>query len=295
VGVARVVLLPLLVFYGGMCVVAHLVSDRMIFQPPPASYEDTSRILKLSSADGARISAVHLPNPPAAYTILYSHGNAEDLGLITSELTRLREWGFAVFAYDYHGYGTSEGRPSESRVYQDIDAAYAYLTATLGVAPGRIIAYGRSVGSGPAVDLAARKPLGGLVVESGFVSAFRVALRLPVLPFDKFRNLDKIARVACPVLVMHSTEDEMVPVAHGRRLFDAALAPKRSLWIEGAGHNDFTLAAGERQGQALRELAAVIDQVETRRGPSPLRSMSGGRAPSRLARSLGEGDSGGGG
>jgi fermentation-respiration switch protein FrsA (DUF1100 family) len=266
--VARV-LLSLLLVYGGVCLLAFVVSDRVIFQPPPATYEDTIRILKLSAADGARISAVHLPHPSPAYTILYSHGNAEDLGLVAPVLTRLREWGFAVFAYDYHGYGTSEGRPSESRVYQDIDAAYAYLTATLGVAPGRIIAYGRSVGSGPAVDLAARKPLGGLVVESGFVSAFRVVLRLPVLPVDKFRNLGKIARVACPVLVMHGTEDEIVPFAHGRRLFDAAPEPRRSLWIEAARHNDFMLVAGERQGRSLRELAALIDQVETRRGSSP--------------------------
>jgi len=261
-----VLILLLVLIYGGACVLAYLVSDRMIFQPPPATYEDTRQILKLSSADGARISALHLPHPSAAYTILYSHGNAEDLALVAPALRRLHEWGFAVFAYDYHGYGTSEGRPSESRAYQDIDAAYAYLTATLGVAPRRIIAYGRSVGSGPAVDLAARRPLGGLVVESGFVTAFRVVLRLPVLPFDKFRNLDKIARVACPVLVMHGMEDEIVPFDHGRRLFDAALAPKRSLWIEGARHNDFMLVAGERQGRALRELATLIGQVETR-GP----------------------------
>jgi fermentation-respiration switch protein FrsA (DUF1100 family) len=256
------VLLSLVLLYGGVCLLVYLVSDRMIFQPPPATYEDTSQVLKLSSADGARISAIHLPHPSAPYTILYSHGNAEDLGLIVPALTRLREWGFAVFAYDYQGYGTSEARSSEARAYQDVDAAYAYLTATLGVPPGRIIAYGRSVGSGPAVDLAARKPLGGLVIESGFITAFRVVLRLPVLPFDKFRNLDKIAHVSCPVLVMHGMEDEIVPFVHGRKLFDAAPPPKRSLWIEGAGHNDFMLVARERQGRALQELASLIEHVK---------------------------------
>src|SRR5262249_3224266 len=152
----------------------------------------------------------------------------------------------------------SQGVPSERGVYADVDAAYAYLTRTLGVDPGRIIAYGRSVGSGPAVDLATRHPLAGLVLESAFTTAFRVLTRVPLLPFDKFRNLEKIGRVSCPVLVMHGVEDGIVPIAHGRRLFDAAPDPKRFLWAEGAGHNDFTLVAGDRQARALREFAALL-------------------------------------
>src|SRR5215813_12301269 len=123
----------------------------MIFLPPPATYRDAAETLHLTTTDGTRLSAVHLANPHADFTILYSHGNAEDLGLIAPLLARLREWGFAVFAYDYRGYGTSRGTPSERGAYEDVDAAYAFLTRTLGVPPGRIIAYGRSVGSGPAV------------------------------------------------------------------------------------------------------------------------------------------------
>ncbi len=239
----------------------------MIFLPPPATYGDTGQIVKLSSGDAVQISAVHLSNPLAEYTILYSHGNAEDLGLIAPLLGRLHEWGFAVFAYDYRGYGTSRGSPSERSAYEDVEAAYGYLTASLGLSPRRIIAYGRSVGSGPAVDLAARKPLAGLVVESGFVTASRVLTRIPLLPFDKFRNLDKLARVSCPVLVMHGLADEVVPYSHGRTLFGAAPEPKRFLWVEGAGHNDFILVAGERQGRALREFAALIGQSQPGRRP----------------------------
>ena len=252
------VLLSVALLYAGVCLLVHLVSDRMIFLPPPTTYDDTGQILKLDSAGAGQISAIHLPNPSAEYTILYSHGNAEDLGLVAPLLARLHDWGFAVLAYDYRGYGSSRGRPTERGVYQDVEAAYVYLTATLGVPPRRIIAYGRSVGSGPAVDLAAREPLAGLVVESGFVTAFRVLTRIPLLPFDKFRNVDKIARVSCPVLVMHGMADEVVPFSHGRTLFGAAPEPKRFLWVEGAGHNDFMLVAGERQAQALREFAALI-------------------------------------
>jgi fermentation-respiration switch protein FrsA (DUF1100 family) len=255
------VLLWAAVVYAGLALLVYLVADRMIFLPPPPTYRDGSETIALTTGDGVRITAVHLRNPEAEFTILYSHGNAEDLGLVAPTLARLREWGFAVFAYDYRGYGTSGGTPSERGVYEDVEAAYTHLTRTLAVPAQRIIAYGRSVGSGPAVDLAARRPLAGLVVESGFVTAFRVMTRVPLLPFDEFRNVDKIARVRCPVLLMHGEEDDVVPVAHGRRLFRAAPEPKRSLWVPGAGHNDFTLVAGDRQAQALRDFASLLHEA----------------------------------
>lgn len=235
----------------------YLTSDRMIFVPPPATYRDTDEVIKLRTADGVLISAMSLVNPSARFTLLVSHGNAEDLGATRPWLLRLRQIGFSVFAYDYRGYGTSEGRPSEAGAYADIDAAYAYVTGALAVPSTGIIAYGRSVGSGPAVDLAARRPLGGLVVESGFVTAFRVLTRVPLLPFDKFRNADKIGRVRCPVLVMHGRADEIVSFAHGEALWRGAPAPKRHLWIDGAGHNDFWLVAEPRIAQALTEFAAL--------------------------------------
>jgi fermentation-respiration switch protein FrsA (DUF1100 family) len=255
------VLLSAAVVYAALAVGVYLGADRMIFLPPSPTYRDGSGTIGLTTGDGVRISAVHLPNPEAEFTILYSHGNAEDLGLVAPMLARLRAWGFAVFAYDYRGYGTSGGTPSERGVYEDVDAAYTHLTRTMGVPPRRIIAYGRSVGSGPAVDLAARRPLAGLVVESGFVTAFRVMTRVPLLPFDEFRNVDKMARVRCPVLVMHGEEDDVVPVVHGRQLFRAAPEPKRFLWVPGAGHNDFTLVAGDRHARALREFAAVLHEA----------------------------------
>ena len=115
----------------------------------------------------------------------------------------MRALGFSVFAYDYHGYGTSGGKATEQNAYEDIDAAYNYLTQVLKVPPDRIIAHGRSLGGAVAIDLASRKPLGGLVVESSFVSAFRVVTGYRIFPFDKFRNADKIRQVRCPVLIIH--------------------------------------------------------------------------------------------
>ncbi len=226
-------------------------ADSMIFLPQPASYENAKDLLKLPVTPTEQISALYLPNPEAKYTLLYIHGNAEDLGDIRPLLDRLHRYGFGVFVYDYRGYGTSNGNPSERNAYQDADAAYSYLTQQLKIPPEQIIVYGRSVGGGSAVDLATRQPVGGLILESTFTSAFRVVVPFPILPFDKFSNLDKLRKVHCPVLVMHGQADETIPIQHGRRLYEAARDPKMSLWVAEAGHNDLDRVAGERYQKTL--------------------------------------------
>jgi abhydrolase domain-containing protein 17 len=235
-----------------------VASDRMIFLPPAPSYRDMPDVLRLPTAGGERIAGLHLRIPAATYTMLLSHGNAEDLGLVRPLLPVLGDLGFSVFAYDYRGYGLSEGVPSEPNVYGDIDAAYDHLTRELRVPPERIILYGRSLGAGAAVDLAARRFVGGLILESPFLTAFRVLTRVPLLPFDKFRNVDKIGRVRCPVLIMHGEADEIVPVWHGRKLFERAPGPKMFVVIPGAHHNDFMWVAGARYAAALHDFEALL-------------------------------------
>src|SRR5215469_4022610 len=149
--------------YLALLIVAYFWSDGLIFQPHPSSYRDDAGILKLTTRSGKRISAMYLPNAAAKFTLLVSHGNAEDLGDDRYWLDDLRQAGFSVLAYDYEGYGTSEGKPSEQAAYDDEDAAYEYLTSTLHVTPERIIIFGKSVGSGPAVHLAAARKVAGLV------------------------------------------------------------------------------------------------------------------------------------
>lgn len=249
--------------YAFLCFYAYFFSDRMIFLPQPSSYQDSREIIKLTTADGVKISAVHLPNPSATYTMLYSHGNAEDLGDSLPGLRELRDMGFAVFSYDYRGYGTSQGTPTESNVYRDIDAAYNYLTQQLGVPPNRIIVYGRSVGSGPAVDLASRKAVAGLILETPFLSTFRVVTQIPIVPFDKFNNISKIKKVLSPVLIMHGRRDEVVPFWHGEQLFAAANEPKRSFWVDTARHDDLASVAGESYAKTLREFAESISLVKS--------------------------------
>jgi fermentation-respiration switch protein FrsA (DUF1100 family) len=244
--------------YACVCVYGYFFTERQIFQPQSASYQETGNFFKLTSANGKKISAVYLPNVKASFTLLYSHGNAEDLGDVLPYLQQLQKLGFSVFAYDYQGYGTSDGTPSEQNAYADINAAYNYLTKSLKISPARIIVYGRSVGSGPSVDLASRERVAGLILESGFVSAFRVVTKIPIVPFDKFANIDKIGRVRCPVLVMHGTADDVIPLWHGEALFKAANLPKRYLWVEGAGHNDLVELAGKRYHEAMEEFAQLV-------------------------------------
>ena len=136
----------LIFIYAFLCCYGFFFSERLIFQPPPSSQSNSMEVIKVGSANGVKIYTVHFRNQPAKYTILYSHGNAENLDGILWLLKEIRDSGFAVFAYDYQGYGTSPGNPSEYNTYRDIDAAYNYLTQQLGVSAKQIILYGRSVG-----------------------------------------------------------------------------------------------------------------------------------------------------
>jgi abhydrolase domain-containing protein 17 len=236
-------------------------AEKLIFQPRPSSYRDNQEILKLNTEDGVEISAIYLPNPNAIYTILYSHGNAEDMGDILPELREIRESGFSIFTYDYHGYGTSQGIPSEGNTYKDIDAAYEYLTVKLGISPSHIISFGHSVGGGPAVDLAYRRPLAGLILENTFTTAFRVLTRIPILPFDKFRNIEKIKKVKCPILIVHGKEDQIIPVWHGEKLYESANEPKQMRIIEEAGHNNIMMVGGKPYKEAIKEFSLSITKM----------------------------------
>src|SRR5262249_49330768 len=150
-----------------------------------AGYEDGPTITRLATAHGPKIAARFDEVRGAPFTVLLSHGNAEDLDDMRWFTRRVNGLGLSVLTYDYEGYGTSEGKPSEAPLYADIDAAYDHLARTLHVPAERVIVYGRSLGGGPTVDLARRRPVGGVILESTFQSAFRVATRVRLLPWDQ--------------------------------------------------------------------------------------------------------------
>jgi fermentation-respiration switch protein FrsA (DUF1100 family) len=255
----------LLALYIGLFLFAYFLSDSMIFLPHPSSYQDSADILKITTAGGKKISAVYLPNPAAKFTLLVSHGNAEDLGDDRYWLDNLRHAGFNVFAYDYEGYGTSEGKTTEKSAYEDEAAAYEFLAVDLKTPPDRIIIFGRSVGTGPATYIAARRPSAGLILQSPFVSAFRVLTRVPLLPFDKFPNYKNIRHVHSPVLIMHSRADSVIAFWHGQKMFDLANQPKEAHWFVTPDHNEMDLVKG--YDEAIQSFAATLDKPEPQSPP----------------------------
>jgi fermentation-respiration switch protein FrsA (DUF1100 family) len=253
----------LLLVYAGTMILATAFADRFIFFPPPPSYgTDQEGLVELSAVGGDTVAAVYLPSPGATRVVLFAHGNAEDVGDLALHLERYRALGVSVFAFDYPGYGLSTGTPSERGAYAAADAAYDHLVAELEIDPDRVVAHGRSLGGAVMADLAARRPVGGLVLESTFVSAYRVMTRLAVLPVDQFQTLKKLSRVEVPVLVMHGSADEIIAPWHGRRLAEEVPEERRSvLWVEGAGHNDLTEVAGDSYWTAL---GAYLDSLDNR-------------------------------
>ncbi|PZD74682.1 Multifunctional-autoprocessing repeats-in-toxin [Acaryochloris thomasi RCC1774] len=248
-----------LIIYALFAVGIYFFGDRLIFQPPPSSYQDTDEILKIAAEDGQQLSALHLKNPEAKYTILYSHGNASDLGTIRFALEDIKQAGFSVFAYDYRGYGTNSGTPSEKGVYRDIEAAYDYLVDELALSPSQIIVQGQSVGGGPSAYLAAQEPVAGLILESSFTKIFRVLLPFPILPFEKFPNIDRLAKVNCPVLIIHGQTDHIIAFKHGQELFEAAPNPKQFFWVPEAHHNNVQAVAGASYRQALQDFSQIVE------------------------------------
>jgi fermentation-respiration switch protein FrsA (DUF1100 family) len=258
----RSVLLVLLLSYIAVAALAFLFADRLLFLPPASSYlPNRLPVVQVSTDDGARIAVLHLPNPSASLTLLYSHGNAEDLGHLVDLLEAIRDSaGVSVLAYDYRGYGLSTGgAPTAAATKRDIDAVFRHATREIGVPSTRLILHGRSVGTGPTLELAVRERVAGVIVESGFVSAFRVMTHVPLLPFDRFPNLRHMHDVRVPVLVIHGTADEVIPFSHGQRLFRAAPGPKWRLWVEGAGHNDLVDEAGSDYWRALRDFVRAVE------------------------------------
>ncbi|MEY2877974.1 MAG: hypothetical protein RLZZ15_354 [Verrucomicrobiota bacterium] len=255
--IVRVPLRLIVLTYFVLLVAAPLLAPSKLFYPHLASRAAPDGLRLLKTPGGGALAVLHLPNPAARFTVWVFHGNAESLADIEPWLRDLHGAGFAVFAADYPGYGRSDGEPSENAIFESTRVARAYLRDDLKVPAAQTILYGRSLGSGPAVQAATEEHVAGLVVQRGFTSVFRVVTRWPLLPFDQFKNVSKLPRVVAPVLVMHGERDEVIPFAHGEALFAAARGPRQYLWVPGAHHNDFVRVAGDDYWAALRDFSAL--------------------------------------
>jgi uncharacterized protein len=208
----------------------------------PANAED----VWFTTRDGVKLNGWLIrARTERAGTVLYCHGNGGNLTNVEWVAEELAAQGLDVLIFDYRGYGRSDGDvPDEQELYADADAAYDFLTKERGVKPEQLAVYGLSLGTTAAIDLASRRECSALVVEAGLSSASEMAgVAAPWLPAwlhwvgrNRFESARKIADVKCPVLVTHGTDDNVIPVAQGRRLYDAARGPKKLMIVEGGDH-----------------------------------------------------------
>jgi uncharacterized protein len=196
--------------------------------------------------------------------VLYLHGNGSNMGANVEHANRFHGLGLSVFAIDYRGYGKSQGDfPSESQVYEDAQLAWDYLVKQRGVNPNQIYIYGHSLGGAIAIDLAVRHPeAAGLIVEGSFTSTramvdFQKGL-FWLFPIDwlltqRFDSLSKVDRLQMPVLFIHGTADNVVPVEMSKKLFDAAPEPKQLYIVPDGGHNNVAQIGGAEYLQIVSQ------------------------------------------
>ncbi len=213
--------------------------------------------VRLTTDDGVKLHGWYVPaDSPGGATLLFFHGNAGNISHRVDSIALFHELGLNVLIIDYRGYGRSQGRPGEKGTYADAEAAWRYLTEHRDVKPEQIVIFGRSLGGAVAVELATRHTPAALIVESTFTSGADMARRMaPWFPrwliFLRYDSLQRIGQVHCPVLIVHSRDDEMIPFEQGRRLFAAAPSPKEFLELEG-GHNEGYLLCLETYRRTLR-------------------------------------------
>jgi fermentation-respiration switch protein FrsA (DUF1100 family) len=215
--------------------------------PPPDRLALPVERVEIPTEDGVRLVGWVMPAPPQStgLWLLICHGNAGNLAEFDRPLhyASLRQLGLNLLAFDYRGYGESGGSPGEQGLYRDGDAAYRYLREVRGVPAERIVLFGHSLGSAVAIELASRHPAAGLIVEGALTSVPDRAQELyPYFPVrwiarSRFRSIDRLPGIAAPKLFLHATGDEVIPIAHGRRLFDVASPPKTFVAL-GGGHAD---------------------------------------------------------
>ncbi len=193
------------------------------------------------TADGFTLNGWYVPASSTAGTLLCFHGNAGNLGHRLEKIKLFHSLGINIFMIDYRGYGNSQGTPSEQGMYEDALAAHQYLTEERKILPERIVVYGDSLGGAAAVDLANRKPVAGLIVDSSFTNAADMSqVVFPFLPSfllkSKLDSVSKVKTITIPKLFIHSINDEIVPMKLGLKLYESAAEPKTFIEIAG-GHN----------------------------------------------------------
>jgi hypothetical protein len=242
------------------------------FFPRTPDVSDRSRL----NATSYQLSPIHgwwVPaTAPEAPVWLFLHGNGSTIGDEVKRPFWFHQLGFSCLLIDYRGYGRSQGRfPTESSVYEDVEAAWKYLTQNRQIPPSQIFVYGHSLGGALAIELALKHPeMGGLAVEGSFTTMRSMVDHLyrqfGIFPVDwllhqKFDSLKKVSSLSMPILFIHGTGDRLIPAQMSQSLFEAASEPKKLLLVPEAGHHNVGELGGESYFQALQW---VVDQAQAK-------------------------------
>jgi uncharacterized protein len=268
-------LLTILIAYAVALVAIRLFESHLIFFPNyPSRLEGdwhprtlSVQDVYLTSSDGTKLHAWWIPSDQAKFTFLAFHGNASNIANRAATYEFLRDTPVNVFALEYRGYGHSEGAPSESGLYKDADAAYQYLVTTKSIDPRTIISYGQSLGTAVAANLAAHRPVAAVILEAPFPSASALARKLfwflpgiELLVRGQLNTTANLNKSSAPLLIVHCTQDPVIPYQFGQAVYNAAPESKQFLSVEGLCHEESSLIAPAKYRATLQSFLTTIDR-----------------------------------
>ncbi len=252
--------------YLGVGLFMYCMQPRFLYQPirqiscTPVKFGLDFEEVYFKTADRLLLHGWFVPAPNAKFTVLYCHGNGGNMMYFLDTVNFLNKLGLNCFVFDYRGYGESQGTTSENGTYLDARAAYRWLKKKKGVEPQQIILFGWSLGGSIAAYLATKVKSAALVIENAFTSYSAIGQKFyPYMPVKLFTRFDYptinyVRKVTCPVLVIHSKNDEIIPFEFGLEIFDAANEPKRFVEIFGRHQRRYRHVPGRtKRGDAYEK------------------------------------------
>lgn len=259
------------IIYGGFGLTLFLMQSKLLYYPVKSVVYTPEELglefeeVILETSDDVKISGWYIPAPDAKFTILFCHGNGGNIMHRLDSINLFYNLGVNCFIFDYRGYGKSGGKTTEQGTYDDATAAYNWLREKKEIEPENIIIFGRSLGGSIAAWLGAKVPSNSVVIESTFTSYVDIGRKfywyMPVRFFARYsyRTIDYVKDIKCPVMFIHSRDDELMPYEFARQLYAEANEPKEFVEING-GHNDGFLVSAETYKEAWRKWLKFLEQ-----------------------------------